>query len=158
MALLPSRRSFLSFALMAPALAVTGCEPIMEVYMSTDGSIGVSSFTRFDEIHCIIYLRGGDTNSRLNFKLSGGAAPPGENEVKLIILERNIFPRPSTAQLGDTVTVDVQLLGPALDPTKPSVPSTGGPWVPDNYSITVILDDASTGQVIQEETVDFSIR
>lgn len=153
-------RSLLSIALAAAALAATGCEPIMEVYLSPGDSLGVDNFGPFDELHTIIFLRGGDQNTRIRFQFG---PRPSNSEIttgtsRPFSVDRYVFPRPSADQLGAEVTLDVNLVGPPVPGAFVDEPTTAGPWDLGEYEIRVTMDNAETGEEIQVEDIDFAIQ
>lgn len=153
-------RPLLSIALVASALAATGCEPVMEVYMSPGEELGVDKFGRFDEIHTIIFLRGGDQNTRIRFRV-GSAVVPQPFESRPYNIDRTIYPRPTADQLGAELTLDIQHIGPPIPEPVAGLattdPATAGPWAPGPYDVRVVLEDAESGEEIQVEDVDFVI-
>jgi hypothetical protein len=146
----PLRSSLLrclpSIALLGVALASSGCEPVMETYMAEELGVRTQRFDVKDPIHCIAYLRGGDTLTRLTFALV--ETPPGTPT-----FEQSYYPRPTTAELKDPIQFDFQMQVIAPDGTA----SAQGPWVPGNYRMRVTLDDADTDVVIQEEELPFFV-
>lgn len=153
-------RSLLPIALVASALATTGCDPVMEVYLSPGEDLGVSNFGVFDELHAVIFLRGGDQDTRIRFRFgprgTNGDIAPGTSRPYSV--DRFVFPRPSADQLGAEVTLDVQLVGPPVMGAQSTEPTEAGPWDPGDYEIQVVMDNAATGEEIQVEDIDFAIQ
>lgn len=141
-------RSLSSTALLGLALAfTTGCEPVMEAYMAKEVGIRSQQFGTTDPIHCVAYLRGGDTDTRLTFTLV--QRPDGSPG-----LAESYYPRPTTAELGGPLEFDLEMGITLSDGSH----STEGPWVPGKYRMRVALEDAGSDTLIQDEELSFSIQ
>ncbi|MCC6555552.1 MAG: hypothetical protein IT372_21535 [Polyangiaceae bacterium] len=147
-----SRRSSISLLTLVALGALSGaagCSPSMETYMGYEKGLGSTKFnTTENEIHCIVYLTGGDQSTRLTFNIKG---PAGGIQLS----DQEIYPRPSADELGGPATIDVQLLS-NLDPANPG--ATDGPWPAGKYHMFVTLEDADSGDLIEEADLPFEVR
>lgn len=147
-------RALSPLALLAFLPALTGCEASMEAYMGSEAGLGTTEFNPLgQQIHCVVFLKGGDESTRLQFFLtvppSGAVPPPTLNLAE-------VFPRPTSNELGDPIELDVFLL--TTDPADPTKVQADGPWPSGRYTMKVVLDDVETDTLIQEEELPFDVK